>query len=154
MDVVRIRPYKPPDEAAVRRLSPRLTEGFAPWRESAKVEATISGWIDAALGKHDETDHVVLVAEIDDRGVVGFIAANAQQHYIDGRDGYIGELAVDEAAEGHGVGRQLVAAVTEWARTQDCGRLTLQTGAANERARRFYEQLGFEYEDVSLARPI
>lgn len=120
----------------------------------ARIVETIEAWIDGALTKNSDDDHLVLVADDPDGGVVGFIAVNVQEHYISGRDAYIGELAVDHAHGGKGVGAALVARATDWAREHGCERLTLQTGAANQGARRFYERLGFEYEDVSFARTI
>lgn len=154
MATARVRPYQPADEAAVRHLSERLTEGFAPWRDSGKVQRAIAGWLDDALAAAGTADHALLVADVAGHGVVGFIGVNAKDHYISGRDAYIGELAVDSSVEGQGIGRQLLSAAEAWAEANDCERLTLQTGAANERARRFYEGLGFQYEDVSMARTI
>jgi len=153
MDQVSIRRFEPADERAVRSLSQRLSEGFAPWRDPTKVTAAIGTWIDAALEHENADGHLLMVAA---RGVdvLGFIGVEVQDHYISGRDAYIGELAVADEAEGRGIGRQLLAAGTEWARAQGCERLTLQTGAANARARTFYEQLGFDYEDVSMAKPL
>ena len=113
----------------------------------------MDGWVDSALGSRADDDHAVFVAALGD-GVIGFIGVEARDHYISGRDGYIGELVVGPEAEGRGVGGALVDAAEAWAAGQGCERLTLQTGAANERARGFYESRGFDYEDVSLARPI
>jgi ribosomal protein S18 acetylase RimI-like enzyme len=57
-------------------------------------------------------------------------------------------LAVDPAAQGGGVGRALVEALAEEARSRDARRLTLRVFAPNERARRLYERCGFEVEGV------
>jgi len=151
---VEIRPFRPADEPTVRGLAERLSEGFATWRDIEKVRDAVSSWIDSALESHADVDHLVLVAEHDSIGVVGFIGVEARDHYISGRDGYIGELAVDATVEGQGIGRRLVSEAETWARSRGCERLTLQTGAANHGARHFYERLNFDYEDVSLARSI
>lgn len=148
-----IRGFEPDDEVDVRRLTPRLAEGFASWRDPAKVHEAVNGWINTALDNSQTDGHALMVAT-HNGGVIGFISIALQHHYIAGRDAYIGELAVDETIESRGVGRALLAAATDWARAQGCERLTLQTGAANARARGFYEKLGFSYEDVSMAREL
>ncbi len=160
MEEAVVRRYQPSDESEVRRLSRRLSEGFAPWRDPQRVASTIEGWLDGALAATDDEDRALFVAESHggpgggDGAVIGFIGITAQDHYISGRDGYIGELAVDTRSEGRGVGQRLVAAAEEWAAARGCERLTLQTGAANHRARDFYERLGFDYEDVAMARAV
>jgi len=67
-------------------------------------------------------------------------------------DLYIGELVVDVEWERQGVGRALVEALGEHAGRLGIDRITLETGAANTPARRFYSSLGFEEEDVRLTR--
>jgi ribosomal protein S18 acetylase RimI-like enzyme len=57
-------------------------------------------------------------------------------------------LAVDPAAQGGGVGRALVEALADEARSRGGRRLTLRVFAPNERARRLYERCGFEVEGV------
>jgi ribosomal protein S18 acetylase RimI-like enzyme len=57
-------------------------------------------------------------------------------------------LAVDPDAQRGGVGRALVEALAEEARTRGARRLTLRVFAPNERAWRLYESCGFEVEGV------
>jgi ribosomal protein S18 acetylase RimI-like enzyme len=57
-------------------------------------------------------------------------------------------LAVDPAAQGGGVGRALVDALADEARSRGARRLTLRVFAPNEVARRLYERCGFEVEGV------
>ena len=57
-------------------------------------------------------------------------------------------LAVDPAAQGGGVGRALVEALADEARSRGARRLTLRVFAPNERARRLYERCGFAVEGV------
>ena len=83
MDDVEIRRFKRSDEQVVRTLSQRLSEGFAPWRDAAKVDATIKGWVDSAL-EHRDTEGRVLMVAVHGDEVVGFVSVEAQDHYIDG----------------------------------------------------------------------
>jgi ribosomal protein S18 acetylase RimI-like enzyme len=55
----------------------------------------------------------------------------------------IHDLAVVRERRGRGVGRMLLAAVEQKARTIDCCKVTLEVLADNERARRIYERAGF-----------
>jgi ribosomal protein S18 acetylase RimI-like enzyme len=57
-------------------------------------------------------------------------------------------LAVDPHVQGGGAGRALMEAVIDEARRRGGRRLTLRVFAANDRARRLYERLGFEVEGV------
>jgi ribosomal protein S18 acetylase RimI-like enzyme len=146
-----IRRYDAADREAVVALAPRLTEGVAPWRDPAAVRAAVVGWVVESLERAAEPDRLVLVAATD-RDVVGFVAAVERRHWSGGRDAYIGELVVAADAEGKGTGRALVEAVTRWADERGLAQVTLETGAANQRARAFYERLGFVAEDIRLTR--
>lgn len=149
-----IRPFEMKDQPAVLEISPRLTEGFAPWRVPERVDSTVRGWVEKAIADHDEDGDFLVVAESQDGEIVGFLGAHVQDHYISGRDAYVGEVAVAHSDEGAGVGRALLDAAEAWARSMGCERFTLQTGAANTRAREFYRRLGFVEEDVSLAKEL
>jgi GNAT superfamily N-acetyltransferase len=54
---------------------------------------------------------------------------------------YLQDLFTAREARGQGVGRALIAAVTEWARDQGCVRLYWNTQASNATARRLYDQV-------------
>jgi len=141
-----VRRYRPSDRGAALALAPRLTEGVAVWRDRARVKAAVERWVVDAI---DEADADLLVA--DHSGVVvGFVSLREREHWSGGRDAYVGALAVARDVEGHGVGRALVDAASAWADERDLSSLTLETGAANERARGFYARLGFRDEDVRL----
>lgn len=141
-----VRDYRESDRAAVLALAPRLGEGVAALRDPEAVRRAVLGWVEGSIRSGG-----VLVAEIGDE-VVGFVSASTREHWSGDLDAYIGELVVDRAAEGRGVGRALVAAVENWAVGRGLTRLTLETGAANAPARSFYRRLGFAEEDVRLTR--
>lgn len=144
-----VRPYQDADRPRVIAVSSRLIEGFAPWRSSQKVEATIKRWLLVAIDRVNDDDRCIFVIEAEGK-VVGFGSAVVQNHYIDGRDASIGELAIDADYEGRQAGQMLLGALRDWALEHDCHQITLQTGAANSRARDFYERFGFQYEDVTM----
>ncbi|HYJ69353.1 MAG TPA: GNAT family N-acetyltransferase [Nocardioidaceae bacterium] len=153
MEMPQVRPYSPADRDDVLALAPRLTEGVATWRDPDAVLDAVVGWVRGSIDAAGEPDHLVLVATADGR-VVGFVTAEEHRHWSGGSDAYIGELVVDPTAEGHGIGRALVDAVHEWAKVRDLGAVTLETGAANARARGFYAAIGFAEEDVRLTRQL
>jgi ribosomal protein S18 acetylase RimI-like enzyme len=150
---VTIRPYRDADHDAVVALAPRLTEGVAPWRDASAVADAVRSWVTGSLERGNGPGHGVIVATSGD-DVVGFITVSTRRHFTGQTDAYIGELVVSAEAEGAGVGRALVAAAETWARGHGLHRITLETGAANARARGFYRALGYEEEEVRLSKPI
>jgi ribosomal protein S18 acetylase RimI-like enzyme len=84
--------------------------------------------------------------------VVGLVSVSEQQHWNGQVDAYVGELVTAEAWEGRGVGRALLARAEQWARDRGLDRISLETGAANTRARGFYERQGYQDEEVRLTR--
>ena len=75
-------------------------------------------------------------------------------HFTGDPDAYVGELVIDRRMEGRGAGRALIAAAEEWAASRGPARITLETGARNHRARRFYESAGYEEEGIRLSKPV
>jgi GNAT superfamily N-acetyltransferase len=55
----------------------------------------------------------------------------------------IGGLVVDEGSRGEGAGRLLVQQVEQWARHRGCTSVYLRSNILRERARIFYERLGY-----------
>jgi ribosomal protein S18 acetylase RimI-like enzyme len=145
-----VRRATPADGTAIRVLGSRLREGAAPWRPQEKVAEVAQRWLDESIDAMDD-DHPMWVA-IDSRSVVGVGSASIRDHFTGQTDCYLGELVIKAEHEGVGIGRALVAAVEAWAGTRGLRRVTLETGAANVRARRFYASLDYLEEEVQLTR--
>ena len=91
-----------------------------------------------------EADHAMLVAELADESVAGWIHVHPV-HTIES-DSYaeIGGLVVDERCRRQGAGRALVAEAEKWAREQGFGRLRVRSNIVRPEAHAFYPGLGFE----------
>ena len=146
-----VRRYEGSDRAGVLALVERLREGVAPWRDAAAVQAAMNEWVRDAVDSQGSGPRAVFVAE-EDGEIVGFATASTRRHFAGDIDAYVGELAVARSVERRGVGRRLMLATEEWARGQGFACVTLDTGAANARARSFYAALGYEEEDVRLTK--
>jgi GNAT superfamily N-acetyltransferase len=86
----------------------------------------------------------VVVADLDGRavGLVHLQVAPAIE--LDRPAAKIGALVVDEAHRGRGIGRALVEAMQDEARTRGCEVLFLTTSNRRDDAHAFYERLGLE----------
>ncbi len=148
---IHIRLYTPADREFLLSLAPRLTIGIASWRNREMMETAMRQFIVESIEQHP-TQAVVFVAVNQQGQQLGFASVSHSKNFTGEIQAYLGELAVSENAEGRGVGYALVKACEEWARNQGYTLLVLETGMANEHARRFYQRLGFEEESVKLAR--
>ena len=91
------------------------------------------------------------VAEIADGTLAGFAEVDLRSH-ADGCDpkrpvGYLEGWYVIAEYRRSGVGRQLLAAAEEWARSHGCVEMASDTWIDNEVSQRCHEALGFEVVD-------
>ena len=86
---------------------------------------------------------LILVAEMPDGAVVGWVHGIEQDLLESGRRCEIVGLVVDAALRGRGVGRRLVAAVEAWAAGRGLRRLTVRSNVARRESHPFYERLGY-----------
>jgi aminoglycoside 6'-N-acetyltransferase I len=94
---------------------------------------------------------VHLVAEGRDGQLVGFLQAGVRSH-ADGCDpsrpvGFIEGWYVVESFRRRGIGRLLLAAAEEWARSQQCVEMASDTWIDNEQSQHVHEALGYEVVD-------
>ena len=94
---------------------------------------------------------IILIAETGDRRVVGFMEVDLRSH-ADGCNpahpvGYIEGLYVAENYRDQGVGKRLVAAAEDWARSHGCVEIASDTWIDNEVSQRAHEALGYEVVD-------
>jgi GNAT superfamily N-acetyltransferase len=105
------------DQGAIFELVPRLV-AFGPpeWRDPTAMSATDRKVIGAALQSLSD-DPIVLIAVLNDQIVAGFLHLHSvADYYTERKNGHVADLAVAEAYEGRGIGRQLLAAAEDWAR--------------------------------------
>ncbi len=88
-------------------------------------------------------DHVVLVAESQTDGVVGWIHAAEQDILEIGRSCEILGLVVAADQRGHGVGRRLMEWVERWAFERGLKQLSVRSNVARAESHPFYERLGY-----------
>lgn len=94
-------------------------------------------------------DNEIWVAERDGQ-VVGW--AHAHGGHLLEADSYveIGGLVVSPACRGQGVGRRLLAACEQWARTKGYARIRLRSGSQRLDAHAFYRRVGYQDVKTSL----
>lgn len=128
---MRIRPFRPSDEAAVVGVWERagLTR---PWNDPHK---------DIRRKLRVRPD-LFLVAELD-----GVVAGTIMAGY-DGHRGWIYYLGVDPAYQRRGVGRALMAEAERLLREAGCPKINLQVRGSNLTAIEFYRRIGFAPDDV------
>ena len=94
---------------------------------------------------------IILVAEASDRMLAGFLEVDLRSH-ADGCNpsrpvGYIEGWYVAENHRHKGIGKKLLAAAEEWARSQGCVEIASDTWIDNEVSQRVHEALGYEVVD-------
>jgi aminoglycoside 6'-N-acetyltransferase I len=94
---------------------------------------------------------IILVAEASDRILAGFLEVDLRSH-ADGCDplrpvGYIEGWYVAENHRHKGIGKKLLAAAEDWARSQGCVEIASDTWIDNEVSQRVHEALGYEVVD-------
>ncbi len=94
---------------------------------------------------------IILVAEASNRIVVGFLEVDLRSH-ADGCSpsrpvGYVEGWYVAEGYRRKGIGRSLLAAAEDWARSQGCIEIGSDTWVDNEASQRVHEALGYEVVD-------
>ena len=149
--MIRVRAYRPEDREFVLSLAPRLLIGKQAWRDDQRWLTAVQGWIKGSIQQHGERT-TIFVAEDEQNTLLGFATVTHENHFTGERQASIGELAVSQAAEGLGAGKALVQACEQWARMQGDRLITLATGAGNAQALGFYHHLGYQDEDIKLAK--
>jgi ribosomal protein S18 acetylase RimI-like enzyme len=137
---VEIRPARLTDETAIQQID------AVTWTaDNSPVAPPPPDW--PFFGERNQLADV-LVAEGDGQ-VVGYAIVRQYLPIASHRDVLeINGLAVDPVHQGHGVGRQLVEACAQQARSRGARKLTLRVLGNNDRARRLYEACGFQIEGV------
>lgn len=132
---------------SVSPLRPTTHEEVRKYRR-ADLEA-----LETAIGKPHAG---VFLAETAEGMMIGHVIVFGGQ-----RDSSTGEtqawvfdLAVRREWWGRGIGQQLMEAAEQFARTQNCERLGLGVTIANERAVRFYQELGYLEERVQMVKKL
>jgi GNAT superfamily N-acetyltransferase len=148
-----VREYDTDDRDALLTLATRLTIGVAPWRDPDAVAKTVRDWVAGSIDSAVQGRGAMFVAT-QDGTVVGFVSVGERRHFAGAVDAYVGELVTAEGVEGQGIGRALLDRAEAWARERGYPRITLETGARNARARRLYEHLGWELEDVRFSKAL
>jgi aminoglycoside 6'-N-acetyltransferase I len=94
---------------------------------------------------------IILVAEASDRKLAGFLEVDLRSH-ADGCNpsrpvGYVEGWYVAENHRHSGIGRKLLAAAEDWARSQGCVEMASDTWVDNKVSQRVHEALGYEVVD-------
>jgi aminoglycoside 6'-N-acetyltransferase I len=132
-EAIVVRPYAPPDRAELRRMCAAL------WPEY--TEADLEDWL--ARGETALTS----VAERAPGQLCGF-AQVGQRAYADCCDtspvAYLEGWYVDADARGQSVGRRLILAAEQWARSRGFREMASDTHLENTGSQRAHARLGFE----------
>lgn len=107
---------------------------------TADPEAQIRGL--AKIIDHPETGIIILARQ--DKKIVGMVNLLFTVSTVLGeRVALLEDMVIASPFRDTGVGTQLLAAAISYAKSENCGRITLLTDKTNQAAQRFYEKQGF-----------
>jgi ribosomal protein S18 acetylase RimI-like enzyme len=140
---VKIRPAVERDAPAAVGLMAQLNE-FGHGQVDAGVEDRLRAMLNLPT-------HAIFVAEGGNGQVAGLLTVSQRWTlWHAGPCALIGELVVDEGARGQGVGRALIQAALDWAKSEGCSEVEVSTELGNTAAQSFYRRLGFTSEALLL----
>lgn len=87
----------------------------------------------------------VLVAELPGGRIAGWIGMYLFHSVEQDSSAGISGLIVDEEVRSCEIGKVLLGAAEEWARSQGCDAISVHTNVTRERAHRFYARNGYEH---------
>jgi GNAT superfamily N-acetyltransferase len=93
----------------------------------------------------------VIVAESDSGDVVAWVHVHEAKLLVSERSAEIGGLVVASPFRGRGIGRLLMLAAEEWARSKGCAVVRLRSNVVRVGAHRFYGALGYRSMKTSTA---
>ena len=140
-----IRKATPADRDQLARLRAALWPRTSPAEHARELEPILAGDTPGAMPL------INFVAEASDGIITGFAEVDLRSH-ADGCDparpvGYLEGWYVIEEYRRSGVGRRLLAAAEEWARSHGCVEMASDTWIDNELSQSCHEALGFEVVD-------
>ena len=150
-----IRPAVFAELEAICELLPRLADFELPagrvpehlWQGDEKI---IRAW---ATGS--ERGCLLNVAEGEAKKLLGVAMCRLRDELLSGEpSAHLEILMVAKDAEGRGIGKQLIAATEHSARAHGAKSMTLNAFRTNTRARRLYEQLGYDGELIRYIKPL
>jgi ribosomal protein S18 acetylase RimI-like enzyme len=149
----KIRPATREDAPLLAGLAERLASFPLPsWRTPDAIASADAGAMMEAI-EEGKDDNQVVIAERD--GVpVGCLHILVIKDFFGVSHGHVSVLSTTVEAEGTGVGRALMAFAEQWTRARGLALMTLNVFAGNERARRFYDRVGFEVEMLKYAKRV
>ena len=128
---VTVRPMRSEDAASVANLTTQLGYPSTDVEISRRFQS---------IGERSDTR--LFVAE-DNRRVVGWIHVQAANLLECDARAEIWGLVVDQSTRGSGVGRRLVEAAEEWARSRGLNSIALRSNQRRTDAQAFYQHLGY-----------
>lgn len=151
---INIRSVFETDRAFIFELSPHLAEvANLKWHTDSAMQKMQDDYITEILALNSIAQ-ITLIAEQNNTSL-GFIHACEHKDGISGETcGTVTLLAVSPNAQGMGVGKLLMNAAETWAREQGYRLLHLEVFAKNDKARGFYQNLGFEAEMLHMIKPL
>lgn len=101
----------------------------------------------ARIVEHPESGHVLVARRGDEIvAMVGLLYVVSTA--LGARVALLEDMVVAPASRGAGVGSRLLQGAIEFARRNDCRRITLLTDRINEPAQRFYQRHGFAFSPM------
>lgn len=128
-----LRAARPEDAPRIAEIS-RVALGYDSSSEDVRKRLTAS---------LENPSHFLLVAEDEAGGAVGFLHACGYAPLYCDPIKYVMELAVDPGHQGQGIGRALLTACEDWARTEGAPGVRLSSGSDRLGAHAFYQRMGY-----------